>query len=85
MEDSGIQYGSLLLSSRDWTLVREDITGISGQAISSGKLADYGPDLIAASVPGNVQSDLEAAHRLSPLWYGAGDPRLFDVALSNWW
>ena len=40
---------------------------------------------ISASVPGNIQADLEAAHQLLPLWYGAGDPRLADVAQKDWW
>ncbi len=43
------------------------------------------PDWLRASVPGNVQADLEAAHRLKPLWYGAGDARLYDVAQKDWW
>ena len=38
------------------------------------------PGWIPATVPGNIQADLEAAHQLKPLWYGAGDPRLDDVA-----
>ena len=38
-----------------------------------------------ARVPGNIQSDLEAALQLKPLWYGAGDPRLGEVAKSDWW
>ena len=49
-------------------------------------LADApGPGWIPARVPGNIQSDLEAAHELKPLWYGAGDPRLEDVAQKDWW
>ena len=40
---------------------------------------------IPATVPGNIQADLEAAHVLKPLWYGAGDPRLYDVARKDWW
>jgi beta-mannosidase len=40
---------------------------------------------LAARVPGNIQSDLEAALQLKPLWYGAGDPRLGEVAKTDWW
>jgi len=40
---------------------------------------------IPARVPGSIQSDLEAAHLLKPLWYGIGDPRLDDVARKDWW
>jgi beta-mannosidase len=36
-------------------------------------------------VPGSIQSDLEAAHLLKPLWYGAGDPHLDNVARKDWW
>ena len=36
-------------------------------------------------MPGNIQADLEAAHLLKPLWYGAGDPRLYEVARKDWW
>ena len=43
------------------------------------------PEWSAATVPGNIQSDLEAARQLKPLWYGAGDPRLYDVARKDWW
>ena len=44
-----------------------------------------GPDWIKASVPGNIQADLEAAHLIGPLWYGSGDPRLPGVATKYWW
>ena len=48
--------------------------------------ADLGTDgWIPATVPGNIQADLEAAHELNPLWYGAGDPRLAEVAKKDWW
>ena len=40
---------------------------------------------IPASVPGNIQADLEAAHQLKPLWYGAGDPRMHEAARKDWW
>ena len=36
-------------------------------------------------MPGNIQADLESAHQLRPLWYGAGDPRLAEVAQKDWW
>ena len=40
---------------------------------------------IAATVPGNIQADLEAAHQLTPLWYGVGDARLHEAACKDWW
>ena len=39
---------------------------------------------IPAVVPGNIQADLEAAHLLKPLWYGAGDPLLAQAAQAEW-
>ena len=74
---------TLSLSGADWR-IHEDV---------DGKGADRGifqtdissPGWIAATVPGNIQSDLETAHRLKPLWYGAGDPKLPDVARKDWW
>ena len=41
-------------------------------------------DWLPAMVPGNIQADLESARLLKPLWYGAGDSRLFDVARTDW-
>ena len=52
------------LSGSDWTL------------ICDGGLF---PD-VPASVPGNVQADLEAARCLAPLWYGMGDARIWEAS-----
>jgi len=40
---------------------------------------------IPAEVPGNIQSDLENAHRLRPMSYGATAPELYEVARKDWW
>ena len=40
---------------------------------------------IPASVPGNIQNDLEQAGLLKPIFYGMGDPNLHEVALDDWW
>lgn len=74
---------SFSLSGPDW-YIHEDASGKG----ASPKL--YTADTaegswIPARVPGNIQADLEAAHRLDPLWYGAGDPRLAAVAEKDWW
>ncbi|MCY3918143.1 MAG: hypothetical protein OXG49_19240 [Chloroflexi bacterium] len=74
---------TISLSGSDW-FIREDADG-SGEAEGLHS-ADLGtPGWIPATVPGNIQADLEAAHALKPLWYGAGDPRLADVAQKDWW
>ena len=67
------------LSGADWR-IRE------AGAVPSPPAANLnGVGWIPATVPGNIQADLEAAHLLEPLWYGAGDPRLHEVARKNWW
>ena len=74
---------TICLSGSDW-YIHEDAAG-DGEAAGL-HLADVpAQGWIPARVPGNVQSDLEAAHELKPLWYGAGDPRLADVAQKDWW
>ena len=40
---------------------------------------------IHATVPGNIQSDLENALCLKPIWYGMGDERIWEVARHDWW
>lgn len=74
---------TLSLSGSDW-YIHEDA---AGDGLARGfPLADAaGPGWIPARVPGNIQSDLEAAHELKPLWYGAGDTRLAEVAQKDWW
>ncbi|MBB6670117.1 glycoside hydrolase family 2 protein [Cohnella nanjingensis] len=39
---------------------------------------------IPATVPGNIQADLENARCLKPLWYGMGDERIWEVARHDW-
>ncbi len=74
---------TLSLSGADW-FIREDA------ALNGGAEGLHSADVpadgwIPATVPGNIQADLEAAHQLQPLWYGAGDPRLAEVAKKDWW
>ena len=70
------------LSGSDWHLHDDP----DGQGASRGlDVADpSAPGWIPASVPGNVQADLETAHQFKPLWYGAGevDHRLLCGACS---
>lgn len=63
------------LSGADWLI--KDNPGQGGTPICS--------DWLAARVPGNIQADLEAARMLKPLWYGAGDARLYEVPKRAWY
>ena len=74
---------TLTLSGSDW-FIHEDAAG-TGKEDGLYEAAIPAPEWIPARVPGNVQADLEAAHQLRPLWYGAGDPRLAEVAQKDWW
>jgi beta-mannosidase len=74
---------TLLLSGSDW-YIRED-GARAGEADGLHSAAAPAPGWIPATVPGNIQADLERAHQLKPLWYGAGDPRLAEVATKDWW
>jgi len=74
---------SRLLSGTDWW-IHDDPDG-KGAERGMPEADASSPEWIAASVPGNIQADLEAAHLLKPLWYGAGDPRLQEVARKDWW
>ncbi len=74
---------NLSLSGMDWR-IHEDADGSGAERrLFEADLSSAG--WIPATVPGNVQADLEAAHLLKPLWYGAGDPRLAEVAQKDWW
>ncbi len=74
---------SFPLSGTDW-FIHEDAAGTGATAkLYEAETGEAG--WIPARVPGNVQADLEAAHHLDPLWYGAGDPRLAGVAEKDWW
>ena len=74
---------TISLSGSDW-FIHEDAAG-SGERDGLPLADPGGPGWIPAAVPGNIQADLEAAQRLKPLWYGAGDPRLAGVAQKDWW
>ena len=74
---------SLLLSGSDWWIQGEPAGPGAQQGVFGATVPASG--WIPATVPGNVQADLEEAHLLKPLWYGAGDSRLYDVARTNWW
>jgi len=77
------QITTIPLSGADWR-IREDADGKGAeQRLFEADVSL--PGWIPATVPGNIQSDLEAAHQLNPLWYGAGDPRLAEVAKKDWW
>jgi len=67
-----------VLSAPDWR-IHEDT---DGQGVERGMPETdlTAPGWIPATVPGNIQADLEAAHHLKPLWYGLGDPGLHQVA-----
>jgi beta-mannosidase len=78
---AGAHAGSWSLSGNDWFIHSTDSARDIVPALSQPKGADW----IPASVPGNIQADLEAAHLVGPLWYGAGDPRLPAVATKYWW
>ena len=71
------------LSGTDWR-IHEDADG-QGTAKRYFEADSSSAGWVPATVPGNVQADLEAAHQLEPLWYGAGDSRLYDVAKKDWW
>lgn len=74
---------AISLSGADWFIQAE--AAENGAAERNCIAETKSPGWIPASVPGNIQADLEAAHELKPLWYGAGDPRLADVARTDWW
>ena len=74
---------TLCLSGTDW-FIHEDTAGNGAENKLFSADTDA-PGWVPAVVPGNVQSDLEAAHLIGPIWYGAGDPRLAAVAAKDWW
>lgn len=66
------------LSGNDWLLC-------AAQPGTSREEAVKSPDWIPAAVPGNVQSDVEQAKLIKPIWYGPLDDNLSKLALSDWW
>ncbi len=63
-----------LLSGNDWQIYLSEPSGEY----------DFEESLIPATVPGNIQADLQDAYLLKPLRYGMGDERLHKVCLQNW-
>ena len=78
---AGAHADSWPLAGSDWFIHSTD----SAQDTAPALAEPTGPGWIPATVPGNIQADLEAARRIGPLWYGAGDPRLPGVATKYWW
>ena len=74
---------SFPLSGSDWR-IHEDPQGQGvGQKFFDAALT--APGWIPAQVPGNIQADVEAAHLVGPLWYGAVNTNLYEVARKDWW
>ena len=72
----------LSLSGSDW-MIHEDAEGADARyAVARPEPAT---GWIPATVPGNIQADLEAAKLMAPIFYGVGDPRLEEVAHKDWW
>ena len=81
-----LNYGfatSLSLSGNDWFIHDAPPSVRESQKFYEADIRE--PGWVSARVPGNIQADLEAAHLIGPLWYGAGDPRLAEVAEKDWW
>ena len=71
------------LSGTDWR-IHEDAGG-KGAEMRLFAADPASPGWIPATVPGNIQADLEAAHLLRPISYGAGDPNFREVTHKDWW
>ena len=71
------------LSGTDWRIIADfEAQGIEKRFFDAPIAS---PDWIPAQVPGNIQADVEAARIVGPLWYGAVNPKLYDVARRDWW
>ena len=73
----------LSLSGTDWRIHADPDGNGTERRLFEASASSAG--WIPATVPGNIQADLEAAHLLTPLWYGLGDPRMHDAACKDWW
>ena len=74
---------TISLSGSDWR-IHEDVDGNGAERRLFAADASSS-EWIAATVPGNIQADLEAARLLRPLWYGLGDDiRLGKAAEKDW-
>ncbi|MBR6741083.1 MAG: hypothetical protein IKM04_08470 [Clostridia bacterium] len=60
--------------------IHDDPESLGFEAISSAT-----DGFIAATVPGNIQGDLQDARILPPFRYGAVDERYYAVAMKDWW
>jgi len=71
------------ISGGDWWLH----DGPLGAGVLNGFITNAVPanGWIRAQVPGNIQGDVEDAHLIGPIWYGATDPKLYEVAEKDWW
>lgn len=65
----------ILLSGNDWQICQDE----------RGPHLDWAEGWLSATVPGNIQGDLQDDRLLKPLRYGLGDDRLMSVCLSGWW
>ena len=75
--------GGISLSGSDWW-IHDDPAG-SGASNSFVAASVPANGWIKAQVPGNIQADVESAHLLQPIWYGATDTNLYEVARKDWW
>jgi len=71
------------LTGADWR-IHEDADG-KGVERGMPQADPCDPGWIPANVPGNIQADVEAARLIKPISYGAGDPRLAQIAEKDWW
>lgn len=71
------------LSGKGWAIHPENGPARAPEAWATANLVTAG--WTPARVPGNIQADLESAHRLTPLWYGKGDDRIWEVPRTGWW
>jgi beta-mannosidase len=74
---------ALSLSGTDWRIHEDPQSQGVGQKFFEAELT--APGWIPAQVPGNIQADVEAAHLVGPLWYGAVNTNLYEVARKDWW
>ncbi len=71
------------LSGTDWKIHEDPLSqGMDREFFNADLTA---PGWIPAQVPGNIQADVEAAHQVGPLWYGAVNTNLYEVARKDWW
>ena len=78
---AGEKPAIMQLSGSDWR-IREDA---AGKGVEQALFTADTNGWIPATVPGNIQGDLEAARLLKPISYGAGDPAIKAVAEKDWW